>query len=898
MKPEPTLEPAPSGLRTTVVLLAVCAVLGLWIFAGESGLSTTGEQELKERRVLPYFTAADAVRLELAARDGAKVVVARDAAPADGADASTAKGRPWRVEAPVADLGDDGEVARILNTFEWLEHTDRLEGDHAEQYDFGGVAISVRIERVAPKDPIAFEVGPERLGKRPLRLTGKQDLVFLVREQLLKDLAADPWKFRRKQLLSLPRDGVQTLTLRAAAAQAGPGVADREVVLAKLEGYWRLGDATGEFATEGLIDELVTDAYALQATGVEVEAPTPEDLARLGLAPARATLKLAGKDGASESIELGLPVEGAPDQRYARVTGRAPVLKVDVKALAAELERPVEGWRSDTLLNVRGSAATLTGFAVSFADGRQWGVTRQEGKWIFDSPRVEAATQALEPLLTDVLGLTIVERWSGTAAPDLKALGLDPPAFKLAVVQEPLRREVHVGGPKEGAPGVHWVKRVGEDRVFAVKIDALPSRLEDAPLEALDRTIMAASHWDAKKIVVSDPDGRVLLEAAKTEDGVKEWKVTTPPTPDAQSDKVDRFMESFEAMVVERWVAHDSPEARAKHGLDRPMKVAITIETFQEGKKTDVQKVLLLGKREGNRIAALAEGGYAIGRADTGWLDRMARGFAKGTPLLETDRWNVKRLVVREGDAVVLELKRPAENWKRTDGGGDQILETTAVEDLLEEFEKLEVARAEPRSDARLAEVGLAPPRRTITITMKQGDKPEETRTLLVGKEAGEHERWATAEGAAVLGVLYDEPLRALDAWMKDNAPPSAFPPVDEPGSGEPQTPPAPPAPPQTPSPGAPDAPGAPGAPGVDEQGSTTPPPSGDGSVAATPATPATPTMVKCHLCDAEFLSGGPFTFTDPRPPHPVYETCSMGHLEELKELLNQPHVDPPDTVR
>src|SRR5690606_13479961 len=104
----------------------------------------------------------------------------------------------------------------------------------------------------------------------------------------------------------------------------------------------------------------------------------------------------------------------------------------------------------------------------------------------------------------------------------------------------------------------------------AVKIDALPSRLEDAPLEALDRTVMAASHWDAKKVVVVDPDGKVLLEAAKAEEGVKEWKVTTPPSPDAESEKVDRFMESFERMLVERWVAHDSPEARAKHGLDRP----------------------------------------------------------------------------------------------------------------------------------------------------------------------------------------------------------------------------------------------------------------------------------------------------------------------------------------
>lgn len=897
VKPEPTLEPAPTGLRTTVVLLVVCAALGLWIFAGESQLTTSQEIALKEKRVLPFFTAADAVRVELAPKDGPKVVVARDVTPPkDGAEA-TAKGNPWRLEAPVADQGDDGEVARILNTLEWLERTDRLEGEHAKQYEFGDVAMSVRLERIAPKEPIELELGTERLGKRPLRVASQPDVVFLVRDAFFKDLTAEPWKFRKKQLLSVLRDTLETVTLRAAPAQAGPGVADREVVLAKLDGYWRLGDATGEFAAESLVDELVADAYALQGTGVEVEAPTPEDLQRLGLSPAAVSLTLTGKADVKETVELGLPVEGAPDQRYARVSGRAPVLKVDVKALAAELERPLEAWRSDTLLAVRGSAATLTGFAVSFADGRQWGVTRQEGKWLFDSPKVEAATQALEPLLTDVLGLQIAERWTGTtpdAKPDLKALGLDPPAIKVAIVQEPLRREVHLGAPKEGAPGVHWVKRVGEDRVFAVKIDALPSRLEDAPLEALDRTVMAASHWDAKKIVVSDPDGKVLLEAAKTEDGVKEWKVTTPPSPDAESEKVDRFMESFERMLVERWLSHDSPEARAKHGLDRPTKVTITIETFQEGKKTDVQKVLLLGTRSGDRIAAVAEGGYAIGKVDAGFLDRMARGFAKGTPVLETDRWNVKQVVVRDGDAVVLELKksspsdregRPTDrehgvNWKRIDGGADLMVETTDVEDLLREFEKVEVSRTEPRADARLAELGLAPPQRTISITMKEGDKPEVTRTLHVGKAAGANERWATAEGAAVLGVLYDDPLRALDAWLKDHPLPSAFPPVDEPDGGE-QTPP----PPQTPPPGG------------DEQGSATPPPAGDGSAAVT-TPPAERTMIKCEMCSAEFLSGGPYQFVDPRPPHPVYETCSVDHLEELKAALSTPAVDPPDTGR
>lgn len=890
----PTSEPAPSSLRTTLVLTAVVAALGLWIWLGEGHIDPAKAQ--KERRVFPHLATADVTKLELTPTGGAQVVVER-APPAKGAGAEVEPKegeapaapdapKPWRLTAPVEDAADSGEVTRVLNGLEWLEFTDKLEAEHASGYDFGDVVVKARIERTAGKPPFVFELGPERLGKRPLRVEGSPGVVFLVREALAKDLTQDPWRLRKKQLFEQPRDGLAKATLRAAPEQAGPGVAERATTLLRADGYWRLGAGDGEFAVEGLVDELVNDLYGLQAAGVSSEAPAEADLARLGLAPPRAVIALEGQGGKVEQLELGLPVEGEPALRHARFTGRAAALKVDAKVLAAELERPAAGWRTDTLLPLRGAAATLTGLGVTLPSGEAWGLTKLDGRWRFDGEaQVPAAAGPVEALLQDVLALTIKDRLPSGEAPDLKALGLDPPALKLAVVQERLRREVWIGGPVEGQPGVHHVKRVGEERVFTVHVGPLPGRLEDARLELLDKTIFEASHWDAKKVVITAPDGAVLLEAAKTEEGVKEWKVTTPAQADAVSEKVDRFMETFEAMKVERWLSLDSAEARARHGLGRPTTVAVTIETFKDGKKTDVVKTLLVGRREGERAAALAEGGHAIGRVDASFFDRLARGFAKETSILESDRWNVKGFVVRDGQEVVLELKKPAENWKRVDGGQEQILETTEVEDLLERFEKVEVSRAEPRADARLAEVGLAPPARTITITIKPYDKPEEARTLHLGRREGDRDVWASAEGATVMGLLFDEPLRALDAWLREHPLPAAFPPVDD------------------------DAPpNDPGDPGAGQQGSTTTeqapppptteqapppptteqaPPAGSGDAgAATP--PQAPTEVPCAVCSAMVPAGGPFAFRDPRPPHPVYDVCSPNHLDELKALLHE----------
>lgn len=871
------VEEPPSGLRTTVILTVIVA--GLFLLVQFADVMTSREAELKTKRVFPFLATADVERLELTAPEGAKVVLVREAARAaseepekkkddepkkdehgheDGAEEPGEKDEPkeaepprrWLVEEPVKDLADESEVFRVLNGLEWLEYSSKLEGAAAKELTFGDVIASGRIERKAGP-AISFELGAESLGTRPLRVAGETDVLYLLKGgKLHEDLAQDPWKFRKKQLFDRQRDLVNEVTLRVAPEQAGPGAADREVVLLEVESYWRVGGKDGEFADEGLVTELTTDAYGLRAIDAVVESPSDADLQRLGLKPPRATLALAipGKKGAPRTVQelaLGAPVEGKPDQRHARFTDRPVVFTVDASALKNELERPLEGWRSNALVVVRGDAQSLTGFAVEFDDGSTWGITQEDRAWTFDAkvrdaPPVMAASAAVEALLGEVLALDAIERVPGPH--DKKALGLDPPLIKLGIVQVPLRRELHIGAPKPGAPGVHYVARVGEDRVFTARIDALPSRLRDGPLDLLEKTLFKASEWEAKKLVVSDPLGKVLFEAIGSGD-VREWKVIVPASPDAESDRVRELLARFKEVKVERWSALDTPEARRQVGLDQPTRVVVTVEAFKDGKPTDVEKVLLLGRREGERVHAVAQGGTAIGKIDATFLDVIARGFAKGTLVLESDRWDVKELVVKDGEQVVLELEKPAENWLRTDGGAQQLVETTDVEDLLQRFERIEVSRVEPRADARLAEVGLAPPARTITITSRPGggSGAPVTKTLLIGQRAGEREVWATAEGASSIGVLFDEPLRELDRWRDEHAPPASFPPVDDASRPE------------------------------DGQQGSVPAPRGE---------------VSCGVCSAKLPGGGPFTFRDPNPPHQVHETCSMGHLEELKQAV------------
>ncbi len=154
---------------------------------------------------------------------------------------------------------------------------------------------------------------------------------------------------------------------------------------------------------------------------------------------------------------------------------------------------------------------------------------------------------------------------------------------------------------------------------------------------------------------------------------------------------------------------------------------------------------------------------------------------------------------------------------------------------------------------------------------------------------------WATAEGAQVMGLLFDEPLRALDAWIEAHPLPAAFPPVDEP---TPPTPPddgaqAPAPPPATTEQAPPPAATEQARPPVTTEQApppvTTeqaPPPAGEQGSAAPPATPD---QVACAVCSAMVPADGPFTFRDPDPPHATHHACSAGHLEELKAKLARP---------
>ncbi len=774
---------------TNLVLLTLVIALGLWVWQGDSHTKSTALLEREKGKVFRFFQPADVSRLAITRGEGPQVVLTPSGAAADG------KGRTWQVVAPVEDRADDAVVREVLSAMEWLEHQAVVEGDALAEYPFGAVAGQVLVER-AGRPPLAFEVGAARGGVVPLRRIDPEApaAVFHVPEAFAARALREPNAFRSKELFS--PDVRQAEGLAVSATPRGEGPAPRrEVTLTRADGLWRVagagGDPTGDLASRPLVSALLDAASGLRAVAIAADPAADEAYAAYGLAdPADGITARSGES--VRSLWLGDAVPDRPGARYARLSDRRPVYVVQPASLTDALGRAAQQWLAPELFPATGGLASVTGFGAKLEGGPELRLQRdKEGVWRFEGEaKVPAATPAVEQLLEALLGLRVAERLDG--AQDRAARGLDTPAVRIEVVQDRLRQEVWIGEPVVGQPGVHYAGRLlpppspaGSLAAYTVDVGPIAATLRAAPLELLDRRIFKASSWDARELTLTEPDGRVSFRAAKVNpnpddpNAPKVWRVDG-----VEGDVEERLrplLEALDEVYVDRYVARtdadDEEAVLARYGLEAPRLLTVGVEVFRDGALAIEPRTLRLGRREGERMYAASDDVPAVGVIAPLFLDRIARGFARGTVLFELDKWDARRLTVEQDGAVVLDVRKPDLNWKR----GVRIVERPEqVEDLIEKFEHVEVSRTEAATPELLKERGLARPELKVTIVVGQGEGEKE-HVLLIGGPAGARERWATTPGGEVIGRFFDAPLTGnggLEEYLRTHPDPEApFPP-------------------------------------------------------------------------------------------------------------------------
>lgn len=777
--------------KTTLVLFLLVVGIGAWVFLGEQQTQTSDDLAKEKKKLVPSFKQDDAKRVEIAkigTSTETYVIVREDKGEKKDDKTPTLIGSStWRIEKPLADKADDGNVRSLVSKLEWLESIDTLEGERAEKANketFGKVEQSLTIARDADKGgDVTIEIGAKLPGDaRYARVVGRP-LVYVIPKDLSESLEKDLFEYRSKDLVTVTKDEAARVVVKMPTSVSGPGAQPRVLELARTDRFWRLGGAGGDYADKKKVEDLIDKARNVKPSAIEKDSPTKDEMVKFGFEPAFIELTIedgkADKDKKRERLVVGAKIDPAKDVRWAMVDGRTAVWKIDAGELEKELRRDNLAYRSDALVQLPGGETDVVSFGARWKGGPEVRIKKESGDWKLEKPPVRLEDAPTKELLKKILDLKVATR-EGDAT-DLAKFGLADPGLVIEVGEEGTKREVLVGEPVKEKVGYFYAKRGEDARVLTISLGDLPNKIRSAPLDLRSKTVFKASHWDAKKVTVTDPNGVTKLEAEKVN-----YKWTVKGVDDVDEDKVSKLLEPFDDLKAQEMVADVTSQSVAAAGLEKPTKFVVTLDVWDKDKKKEENRTLLVGKRDGRSVLVMEEGGPTIAKVDGEFVDRLSRGFQKGKTLFEVVKWDAKKVTIKEGDKELVALEKKDYEWYR----GAEKLEGPTAEKLLDPFEKVEASSIDEANDQKKKERGLAPAWRTVTIEVKkpgQADEPEK-KTLLIGASAGPGKRWVMAEGGTEIGQAWEEVGTKVDAWLKEHEPKAP----EAPKPSEPKAPTAP----------------------------------------------------------------------------------------------------------
>jgi hypothetical protein len=249
-------------------------------------------KQLRDARILD-FEAAQVSRVVVQGPEG-RVVLERSE------DA-------WQLAEPLAAKADADAVDGLLSDLQFLR-ADEFVDDPPGKGELGLDApwLEIQLTREGGAAPLSLSVGAERGERRIVRGVGAP--VFEVAKSRLESLPRELSAFRFKELARFPVDDAERFELHFLPPDGEPLTIDGS----SGEGGWT---TTPEDMRPGKASRLVTELSLLRAESVLADALGEGELAAIGLAPPRATLRVYGaadeeEDAATPLADLRL---GEPD---------------------------------------------------------------------------------------------------------------------------------------------------------------------------------------------------------------------------------------------------------------------------------------------------------------------------------------------------------------------------------------------------------------------------------------------------------------------------------------------------------------------------------------------------------------------------------------------------------
>ncbi len=260
-----------------------------------------------------------------------------------GGGVAVAKGEEaWRVRKPLDAAADEGTISGLLSDLSYLRAEDYVDEPAAEQRTaLGSPAYQVTLrgaeDAVLAELRIAFAGGDEGEGTRRL-VQGREGFLYEIAEGRLDDLPRTVTAFRFKELSSFPVNDAARFEL------AFQGEGEELLVQAEqtAEGSWT---STPEPLAPGKASRLLSELSSLEAADIAAESMGPDELAGIGLAPPRVTVRVLPEEGDTALAKLHLgrlePGRGIAAQRP-----DDPIVYWLPEALAEHLPVSLEAWRN------------------------------------------------------------------------------------------------------------------------------------------------------------------------------------------------------------------------------------------------------------------------------------------------------------------------------------------------------------------------------------------------------------------------------------------------------------------------------------------------------------------------------------------------------------------------
>jgi hypothetical protein len=486
-------------------------------------------------------------------------------------------------------------------------------------------------------------------------------------------------------------------------------------------------DVRASYSTvNSILDELEFAERNRVITEKELAGLSPKDF---GLQNPRIRLTLQNKKG---SVVLLIGNETpTKDAVYAQLQGKNDVL-VAPKSIYERVDRTLDDLRDRTAIDFQPASATR--IEIKSADRvieltKSAITTNTEPRWLLTRPLVARADpRKVSELLADLSGLHVVDFVSESPR-DIPTYLLDEPEREVTVWTGESGKTLQIGRTSTNDPSKVYAKLKSTDSIYTVP-SATAQKFAVQANDLRDAQVFAFSESDVRGIEILHGTDKVsLVHTDET------WQIASPVAAPADDIAVQQLLRHLSGLNARQFTA-DVATDLDKYGLAAPM---ATVSLRGEG--TNLLAQLLVGALDATntvRFVKRVDEPFVyevetniVSWLPVNWLALRARELAD----LKPDQ--ITKLTVEKKSGKVILQRDADQKWKLLEPI-QGVIDSDALQRLLDEFTTLPAEEFLREGRDNLAEYGLDQPEATLTATV--GDK---TYVLTLGNLQDDQRRYA-----------------------------------------------------------------------------------------------------------------------------------------------------------